>query len=515
MSLSNKKDFANLLKKLTKPLLKYYSKNDTQLKWGSRKVVYNQHIVGIEGFSRVLWGYSSLFTDTDEFTNNPTTKAFWFKTINGLINATSTNNTKYNWEKPENYNQIYVEMCSIAVFILFNKDKLKKELSHSQISDLCTYLNRINDFEFSKNNWQFFRVMVNIALLSLNSEFYNENKMLESLETINKCYIKDGWYYDGRANQKDYYIAWGYHYYGLIFNYFVKDKFPKWANLFLNRAIEFYDSYKYFFNSKGCQIRYGRSLIYRFAVSSYFSALALNNIYPNGIEELKWFITKNISYFTNNKNNFDSEGKLNLGFDKKDHTFLEEYNSNTSPYWTLKTFIILALNKNNEFWKASIKEPKWDNIKKIDALKSIIINTKTNEKYLINPGQYAVFNPKYNQEKYTKEIYKTSSEFKVYSKNLSNDLELFISKDNINFSTKKLPQTINLINDSVVSEHEIEQVIIKTTKWFEQKSNTIFIKYEFLNIENDIYISIKLKNKTYIKKTINKENNSILIPYKI
>ncbi|WP_148207920.1 DUF2264 domain-containing protein [Mycoplasma crocodyli] len=517
--LTDKVSFSTLLEKLTKPLLNHYSEANTQLKWGNREVVYNQHIVGIEGFSRVLWGYSSLLSCNDEFSKSQTSQEFFNRTVEGLKNATNSSNTKYNWEKPGDFNQIYVEMGAISLFLLFNVDKIKQCFNKQELNDLIEYLSNINTHDFSKNNWQFFKVLVNIAIYKLNKRKYNEKYLFEALENIEKCYIGSGWYYDGRPNQKDYYIGWGYHYYGLIFNYFMKNEYPEIASKFTKRAILFYEDYKYFFDINGMQIPFGRSLIYRFAASSYFSALALNKIYPNGINELKWFITKNITFFTDNKENFDDESKLNLGFCYENHTFLEEYNSNTSPYWALKTFIILALDKKDEFWKAEIKTPVWEKQRKIDAINSIIYTTPEHHKILFNSGQYAKFNPKFNQEKYTKETYTTLFGPSISSNYLENDMQLYLSKDGLNWETKKMPLYQKIEGDKVVSIYKYDCAQVKCEKWFDLETNKINIVYSITGEETEWFYSFSaillptfklfLNNKELKETIFNTKNTSL------
>lgn len=504
--LKSKLDFVKAVLKYLIPLNKYFQNDNTQIKWDDYSVVYSNHIVGIEGFARALWGLTPLFANNQTF-NIPEVQKFWKKIIYGLI--TGVSNNKNSWEVPKDFNQIYVETNSIAIFLLFNIDKIKKEYTNIQLNKICKYLEVINHHKFSLNNWQFFKVIINLALKKLNSKYFNEKCLFEALENINKCYLGDGWYFDGKENQIDYYNAWAYHFYGLLFSYSAKNDYKIQAKEFINRAVCFYHDYKYFFNKKGLQIPFGRSLIYRFAASSFFSALALNSVFPNGIKELKWFIVNNINYFEKYCSIFDFEGKLNLGFGYENYEMLEEYNSKTSPYWALKTFFILILEEKHEFWKTDFIQPIWKKQHLIKKINALIITDYNYEKYLINSGFYARFNPKHNLEKYSKEIYSTKHGFNILINNINDvDMQLYLSIDNINFFTKfKPPFKKSNVKNQIICEYEIEIGIIKSILKF-NKNN----KFEFKYIvkTNDLVPILYFKfNSLFLKKfkIFNKKNN--------
>ena len=47
----------------------------------------------------------------------------------------------------------------------------------------------------------------------------------------------------GKSSQKDYYVPFAFHYYGLIFAKLMKDDFPEWSEKFIYRAKEFTKDY--------------------------------------------------------------------------------------------------------------------------------------------------------------------------------------------------------------------------------------------------------------------------------
>lgn len=94
--------------------------------------------------------------------------------------------------------------------------------------------------------------------------------MEAELRFIDTMYVGKGWYIDGKSSQKDYYVPFAFHYYGLIFAKLMKDDFPEWSEKFIYRAKEFTKDYIYYFDSDGEALPYGRSLIYRFAQGAFF-----------------------------------------------------------------------------------------------------------------------------------------------------------------------------------------------------------------------------------------------------
>ncbi|OTE88468.1 hypothetical protein B1K96_35585, partial [Escherichia coli] len=70
-------------------------------------------------------------------------------------------------------------------------------------------------------------------------ESLDKEKMEAELRFIDTMYVGKGWYIDGKSSQKDYYVPFAFHYYGLIFAKLMKDDFPEWSEKFIYRAKEF------------------------------------------------------------------------------------------------------------------------------------------------------------------------------------------------------------------------------------------------------------------------------------
>ena len=78
-----------------------------------------------------------------------------------------------------------------------------------QRQHLFHWLNQINEHDMPKNNWRFFRVLVNIGFLNVGLPA-DEARLASDLEELESHYCADGWYFDKPA-QRDYYTLWAFH----------------------------------------------------------------------------------------------------------------------------------------------------------------------------------------------------------------------------------------------------------------------------------------------------------------
>lgn len=122
--------------------------------------------------------------------------------------------------------------------LLLAPEVIWNPLSDEEKENLTTWLLQINDHDYSKNNWQFFRVLINIGLRKVEAR-YSEEAIDNSIAIIESCYLGDGWYTDGKTKQRDYYIAFAIHFYFLIYAKEMKEVDPERSQLFIDRATLF------------------------------------------------------------------------------------------------------------------------------------------------------------------------------------------------------------------------------------------------------------------------------------
>lgn len=399
-----KTDYQKALIELCKPLEKYYSKGGAYLGLGVTGAYYDSKTIGIEGFSRLLWGLVPYWSGGE-------CVDFLEQYREGFKNGSNPEHDEY-WGELSDGHQVFVEMAAMGLGLLLAPEQIWGPLSEMEKENLTNWLLQINSYEFSKNNWQFFRIIVNIGLKKVGAR-YNEEAMNESLEIIEGCYLGEGWYSDGKSNQRDYYIPFAMHFYGLIYAKTMKEIDPERSKRFTERATLFAKDFIYWFTESGEALPYGRSLTYRFAQCAFFSALAFADV-----QALPWGVIKGIvnRHFREwfQKPILDKEGLLTIGYDYPNLVMSEGYNSPTSPYWAFKSFLILALDEQHPFWKADEEPlPILDEMKVLKHAKMIIQRPESDHIIALTSGQYAAFKPNNVAEKYSKFAYSSYFGFNV------------------------------------------------------------------------------------------------------
>ncbi len=350
----NKQEYQNMLLKLTEPLKPRYSEYKAKINLSGHAAWYNNASIDCETFARPLWGLVPFWAGGGQ------DKEFEEIYKTGLANGVNPSCPEY-WGICGERDQRFVEMAAIAYAMLMCPEKIWQPLSDTAKDNLCAWLMQINDHEVCDSNWIFFRIMVNTALKECGRD-YSKARILADLARIDDFYLGDGWYKDGIEGQKDYYIAFAIHFYSLIFAKFEEKDYPEYAKKFRQRAEIFGKDFIYWFAENGEALPYGRSLTYRFAQVSFWSACVLTGVYPFSVGVMKGIIERNLKIWLGSEM-LDNAGILSVGYKYPNLLMAEHYNAPGSPYWGLKAFAILALDDNDDFWSADAEPlPKLDAI---------------------------------------------------------------------------------------------------------------------------------------------------------
>ena len=404
MKFNTKKDYQESLLTLCEPLKKYFSEGRASINIGHTSAHYDEKTTGLETFSRPLWGLIPLFAGGGE----SDFEAYYQE---GLRSGPSPQNKEY-WGIGSSCHQSFVEMAVMGLGLLLAPEKFWAPLDKEEQKHLNIWLLQINDNIIPSNNWLFFRVFVNIGLRSVGGA-YSEEAIYESLDTLETFYLGEGWYSDGKTNQHDYYIAFAMHFYSLVYAKTMKEIDPERCELYKERAKFFAKDFIYWFVESGESLPYGRSLIYRFAQCAFWSALAFADV-----EVFSWGVMKGIvnrhlrAWF--DKPILDAEGKLTIGYAYPNLQMTEGYNSPGSPYWSFKSFLVLALPDNHPFWTA--EEETLPDLRPISVQKHpkmIMQRLSNNHVVALTSGQYAEWEPLHTAEKYEKFAYSSYFGFNV------------------------------------------------------------------------------------------------------
>ena len=355
MQLSTKQDFQALMHLFLDPLKPYYSAGGARLHLGDTGVTYGQAAIELEAFSRPLWALVPFWMGGG---SDPEFEAMYRR---GLAAGSDPENPEY-WGSCKDYDQCFVEMAAIACGLLNAPDKLWDPLSGAEKQNLARWLDQINHHQIPECNWQFFMILVNLALKKCGMPYDAEN-MARGLARIDSYYSGDGWSTDGASPQKDYYIPWAIQYYGVLYAKFAADTDPERAALYRSRAELFARQFIYWFDENGAALPYGRSLTYRFAQNCFWAACVWAGLEPFPLGVMKGLIVRNFHWWLEQKI-FDRDGILTIGYCYPQMYMAERYNAPGSPYWGMKSFILLALPDDHPFWAAQA-EP----MPALDALK--------------------------------------------------------------------------------------------------------------------------------------------------
>ncbi len=346
MNLHTKQDFEALMHRMLDPLLPLYSPGCARMTPGGAGATYDERTIGMEGFSRPLWVLAPYWMGGGD----PEPFAEIYR--KGLAHGSDPDDAEY-WGDTGDYDQCFVEMAAIACAILEVPQIVWYPLSETARLNLAHWLSGINQHFIPHCNWLFFRVLVNLALDSVGMEA--DLALAEKdLQEMDSWYTGGGWYTDGPAAekpQKDYYVPWALEYYGVLYSVFAEKRDPDRAEVFRQRAMEFGRSFAYWFDENGAALPYGRSLTYRFGQCAFYSACVWAGLEPLPLPVMKGIIVRNLQWWMEQPI-FDRDGVLTVGYCYPSLYMAERYNAPGSPYWGMKTFLLLALPGEHPFWSA-------------------------------------------------------------------------------------------------------------------------------------------------------------------
>lgn len=346
--LDSKQDLQDALRQLVRPLKPLYAAGGSRLPIKGSSAGYGEEIAGMEGFSRILWGIVPHLAGggTDEL---------WEDCLRGIISGTDPEHKDY-WGDVGDYDQRLVEMAVLGMALSMIPERIWEPLEERQRRNLYNWLNTINSHPCHDCNWLFFHVMVNMGFYKTGQP-YDKVQMEKNLQRIEQFYLGGGWYSDGEGGHSDYYVPFAIHYYGLVYSKLMEKEDPERCLRFKERAKQFAGDFIQWFSSDGAALAYGRSMTYRFAQSAFWSAFAYAEAWTGTFTPgvVKGLILRNLRWWFKQPI-FDAGGVLTVGYAYPNLVMGENYNSPGSPYWALKTFLVLALEDSERFWSEPEQE---------------------------------------------------------------------------------------------------------------------------------------------------------------
>ena len=451
MNLHSKKDYQDLLLSILNPLITRYSSGCARLKLDGGGATYPEITVEFEAFARPLWGLVPFWIGGG--------RSAEFERIyqKGIANGTDPSSPEF-WGHTGEMDQRFVEMAPLAFGLIAVPEILWNPLSDMTKDNLSAWLYEINEHDLPKCNWYFFRILVNAALKKLGRP-YSAELLKSDMAFIESNYIADGWYKDGVSGRFDYYSAFAMQYYSILYSVFAERREET-----ERRADEFSYSFIKYFSENGAAIPYGRSLIYRFAESAFWSAyLFIDGSIDNGT--VKGIINRNLRYFLS-EDIMTHDGILTVGYCYPNLTMAEKYNAPGSPYWSLKTFLLLALSDDDPFWKEEEKPLSLKDESCKLTVPNFLIDRKAGEAYLYTSGMLNMRSLGHFTDKYDKFVYSTLFPFSVartnetIGENAPDNMLSFIIDGYVYVRRGSLEFSVE--DDSITSVWTVPGIIIKT-----------------------------------------------------
>ncbi|KAL4934859.1 hypothetical protein BDV06DRAFT_235027 [Aspergillus oleicola] len=504
-------DFIRAAIALVKPLHAYFSPSKAFASLPiSTGTHFDERAAQLEGFARPLWVIASLlhaveaqsqsgYEDTD--LDLPEIQGLIEPWITGFATGTDPSSGEY-WGDILDGDQRMVEAEVIAVALLFAPGTFFHTQTECVQANIIEWLRGINGRAMPLNNWRWFRVFVNLALVLVAGVPYAELKcqMNADFAVLDSFYLGQGWSGDGpwltgqqerkleeeavRARRRDtigpgrqvdYYSgSFAMQFSQLLYVNFAWELDPERVERYKQQAREFGGAYWRLFDEDGAPIPFGRSLTYRFACGAFFAALpfAKVNDMPAPLDSpgpTKGFLLRHLRWWTNNSEDiFHCDGTMNIGYIHPNMYMSEDYNSPQSPYWSLKSLLPIALSATHPFW-TSEEKPYPTSLKSITLLPQptqvLCSHPPSSHHFLLSAGQFVSWPMKASQAKYCKFAYSSTFGFSVPTgpliQQIAPDNMLALSRDGCEtWAVKWKCGEVSYSTASISSEREGETKIV-------------------------------------------------------
>jgi hypothetical protein len=303
---------------LLRPLHPYFSPHRARIKLPVATAAhFDETAAQLEGFARPLWAVASLLHELDEADEEDEELAReilhvvepW---IAGLPEGCNPMSPEY-WGDINHMDQRMVEAEIVAYALIAAPRHFWSPLDDTQKDNVRTWLLAMNGKDMPQTNWLWFRVMSNLALISVCGVRKEDvwNQVEEDMAVLDGFERVDGWSSDGvwltdemadeearlaertgrrdivgLGRQVDYYSgSFAIQFSQLVYARFAQDVDPGRCEVFRERARRFAADFWRYFGAQGSAIPFGRSLTYRFACGAFFAALPLA-----GVEDMPWLV---------------------------------------------------------------------------------------------------------------------------------------------------------------------------------------------------------------------------------
>jgi len=348
-------DWERALLSLMRPIIAHASPGGARVYLpGGRPSGNGRESDSLEAFARSLWmagpWLSTHPTGKAHIDGRDVDVAAFYR--RGFLTGTDVASPE-SWHALLSVRQTLVEACPLAWNLWLARRALWEPLSARERRQILAWLEAAARIRPYGDNWQLFPALV-LTVLKLLGGPYDQKRIDTHLDRIESLYLGDGWYTDGQLRRGimhlDYYNAWAIHPYLLYWSLLDGDAQPVRRERILTRARLFLQTYPYWFGSGGSYPCFGRSALYRMAVTAIFPAAALMDACPVPLGQARRICSLVLGRFLGTPGTLGASGQLTMGFTREYLPMTDAYSGPGSPYWAGKAFMVLALPPEHPFW---------------------------------------------------------------------------------------------------------------------------------------------------------------------
>lgn len=324
---------------------RYASPNHALITFPGDPGGFGRRVDGLEGFARTF--LLAGFRIVGERGCDPNGYAHWY--ARGIAAGVDPQSPE-RWVKPTEHDQAKVEAASIALILDMTRPWIWDQLDPVVQGRVIDYLAPIvGDKTYPKNNWLWFRVVVQTFLKSVGGP-YSLSDIQEDLQAHESYVRSGGWYSDGAGRAYDHYIGWAMHLYPALWSRMqgadqILD--PRDMVRYFRMLERYLEDVVHLVGGNGSPLMQGRSLIYRYAAAAQFWVGAYCGVATIPMGQLRECAMSMVTHFATR-----ADDALTMGWHHEWREMAQSYSGPSSPYWAVKGLLGLALPADHPVWTA-------------------------------------------------------------------------------------------------------------------------------------------------------------------
>lgn len=271
-----------------------------------------------------------------------------------------------SWSVITDRGQAMVEASSVALSLRLTRPWLWDRLDDGVRERAGHWLAGALRHQPHDNNWWLFPLTVGGFLAEAGIETEAARAAVDrGLAAIERWYLGDGWYTDGRPRAFDHYNGWALHLLPVLHAHLAGD--TALTARYGDRLAAHLDAYASLFGGDGAPVHQGRSLSYRFGAAAAVWAGALTGRTPLTPGTTRRIASGALRYFLD-RGALDDRGLLTLGWHGPHAPLVQPYSGPASPYWSACGFLGLLLPAGHPVWTATEEPAPAERADRVKAL---------------------------------------------------------------------------------------------------------------------------------------------------